>query len=270
MVSEIFDATQLHLHKRRAAPHIIEDDVLYSEMAERLLDRLRDIKRTFPTVWVHGYLGRSSVSAVARLQSSALYSTAPFPPVVMAPLSQHLNAPVHFVETMDASLPFPPHSFHCIISCLQLHWVNDLPGLLLQMRRSLKPGGVFLAVLWGEETLIELRQVLMQAELTLHQRAAARVSPMLSAQDAAALMQRAGFVSPVVDTQKMTLTYSSLVSLVKDLRRMGETASFVSSAPYLSRHAWGEAERLYREDFSTPDQKIAATFQGVFLTGWAP
>jgi SAM-dependent methyltransferase len=253
----------------RATASIVEDDVLYSEMAERLLDRLRDIKKTFPKVWIHGYLGSPSHAALDSLGSCQLYSWTPFPPEVLTHTFRHLNSQVRLVNTMETGLPFPPQSFHCIISCLQLHWVNDLPGLLAQMRYALKPEGLFLAVLWGEETLSELRQALMQGELNAHQRAAARVSPMLSAPDAAALMQRAGFVLPVVDTQKLTLTYSSLPALVKDLRRMGETASFVSSPPYLSRRAWAEAEKLYRESFSTPDQRLMATFQGIFLTGWA-
>lgn len=170
----------------------------------------------------------------------------------------------------DEIIPLEQGSADLIVSLLSLHWTNDLPGALSQIRRALRPDGLFIGALFGGSTLNELRWALGEAELAERGGAAGRVSPFADAFDGAALLQRAGFALPVSDIDRLVVRYPDAFALIRDLRAMGETALFAERAPPLTRGIATRMAQLYAERFAGPDGRIPATFEIVTLTGWAP
>jgi SAM-dependent methyltransferase len=171
----------------------------------------------------------------------------------------------------EEALPFAPHSFDLIVNPLTLHTVNDLPGALIQIRRALKPDGFFIGALFGGDTLHELRTSLMQAEMNISGGVSPRVAPMAGRRDLAALMQRAGFALPVVDAETVTVMYRDIFHLMHDLRGMGHTNSLAARRRTMTARAlFLEAECIYRENYGVPGGKIPATFEIIYLNGWAP
>jgi SAM-dependent methyltransferase len=171
----------------------------------------------------------------------------------------------------EEALPFAQGSLDLVASSLALHWVNDLPGALAQIRRVLKPDGLFLAAMFGGQTLAELRQVLTEAELAVTGGAAPRVSPMVDLADAAGLLQRAGFALPVADRDVLTVAYKDLLALLRDLRGMGETNAVRLRAnrplgPAILAEAAARYERLHGHEGG----HIRARFEILYLSGWAP
>ena len=169
-----------------------------------------------------------------------------------------------------AALPLEPDSTDLIVSLLSLHWANDLPGALAQIRRALRPDGLFIGTLFGAGTLKELRGVLTEAELAERGGAQARVSPFADGFDGAALLQRAGFALPVSDVDRFTVRYPNLAALVRDLRAMGETNVLAGPVRPLSRAVFARAAALYAERHAEADGRIPATFEIVHLAGWKP
>jgi SAM-dependent methyltransferase len=171
----------------------------------------------------------------------------------------------------EARLPLAEARVDLIVSSLALHWLDDLVGALIQIRRALKPDGLFLGALLGGATLTELRACLMDAELELTGGAGPRVSPFLDAYDGAALLQRAGFALPVVDVDRVSARYDSPLKLVADLRAMGETNVLLDRPrSALTRGTVARAVELYFQRFGAKDGRVAATFEIITLTGWAP
>ena len=161
-------------------------------------------------------------------------------------------------------------SQNLIVSLMSLHWANDLPGALAQIRRALKPDGLFIGTLLGAGTLKELRAVLTEAELEVRGGAQARVSPFADGFDGAALLQRAGFALPVSDVDRLTVRYPNLYALISDLRAMGETNALAGPIRPLTRGILARAAELYAERWAEPDGRLPATFEIVHLAGWAP
>jgi NADH dehydrogenase [ubiquinone] 1 alpha subcomplex assembly factor 5 len=152
-----------------------------------------------------------------------------------------------------------------------LHWVADLPGALIQLRRALKPDGLLLAAMLGGGTLAELRTVLIEAELAEEGGASPRVSPTAELSDAAALLQRAGFAMPVADVDTVTVTFPDMMALMRDLRGMGETNALAARRrTFLRRSTLARAAALYVERFGSSGGRIPATFEILYLSGWAP
>ena len=171
----------------------------------------------------------------------------------------------------EERLPFADGSLDLAVSSLALHWVNDLVGALVQIRRALKPDGLFLGAILGGATLTELRQSLTEAETRARGGAGPRVSPFVDAPDGAALLQRAGFALPVVDTDKVTVRYDHPLKLLADLRAMGETVVlFDRPREPLTRQILRDMAAIYADRFSEPDGRVVATFEIITLTGWAP
>ncbi|MDP8916903.1 MAG: methyltransferase domain-containing protein [Pseudomonadota bacterium] len=171
----------------------------------------------------------------------------------------------------EERLPFAPASLDLVVSLLALHWTNDLPGALIQIRRALRPDGLFLGAVFGGATLTELRQSLLQAEAELRGGAGLRVSPFADGADAAGLLQRAGFALPVADVERLTVRYGDPLRLLADLRRMGETNVLLDrDRRPLSRAVLARACELYAERFGDPDGRVPATFEIIAVTGWAP
>jgi SAM-dependent methyltransferase len=171
----------------------------------------------------------------------------------------------------EEALPFADASFDLVVSALSLHWVNDLPGALIQIRRVLRPDGLFVGLALGGRTLTELRQSLLAAEEEIRGGAANRVSPFMDVIDGAGLLQRTGFAMPVADNDARTVRYGHPLRLLADLRGMGETlAPAMRDAPPLTRGILMRAMDIYARRFSDPDGRVRATFEFVTLSGWAP
>jgi SAM-dependent methyltransferase len=170
----------------------------------------------------------------------------------------------------EEALPFARHSFDLVVSVLGLHAVNDLPGALVQIRRTLAPGGLFIAALFGGATLTELRRAFASGEAEETGGASPRVAPFADVRDMGALLQRAGFILPVADVDSLTVRYSAFASVVDDLRALGETnALALGSRRFLLRRALSAALESYRQN-DISDGKLTATFDIIYVTGWAP
>ena len=169
------------------------------------------------------------------------------------------------------TLALEPGTQDLVVHAMALHWANDPIGQLIQCRRALRPDGLFLSVAFGGQTLHELRACLAEAEAAETGGISPRVLPMADLRDAGALLQRAGFALPVADTQTFPVSYADAWSLMRDLRAMGEANALHERLRRPSRRGvFARAARLYAEAFGKDDGRIRATFELVFLTGWAP
>ena len=268
LVMKIFDRSLVRKHRDRAASGFAAHDFLVREVGERLADRLDDVTRRFPmaldlgchTGEMAGILGgRGGVETLIQCDLSPR----------MAARAAANGRPTLAAD--EEWLPFAPASFDLVISNLSLHWVNDLPGTLVQIRRILKPDGLFLASVLGAGTLGELRQSLMEAELAEEGGVSPRVSPFADVKDLGALLQRGGFALPVVDTDTVSVTYADPMRLLADLRGMGESNAVAEQRKGLTRRATLlHAIAAYQSRFAGPDGRMPASFQVMTLTGWAP
>lgn len=264
-MNSIFDAGLLRRRKERAAGSLAAHGFLYRETAERLADRLADVKRTFPLAAEIG----GSTAAFAEALAAGVGGVETLVQGTLSPLLA-LDPRQPRVVIDPAWLPFAPARFDLVASVLGLHWIDDLPGTLIQIGRALKPDGLFLATLPGGGTLKELRESLLQAEADVEGSATQRIAPFVDVRDGAALLQRAGFSLPVADTETLTITYEDPFALLKDLRATGETNAMRERGRGLRRETLLRAMEIYRTRFSEPDGRIRATFELVTLTGWAP
>ncbi|HYD68385.1 methyltransferase domain-containing protein [Azospirillum sp.] len=263
----VFDRALVRRRRDRAAssPAFAEHSFLFEEIGERIADRLHDVTRGFPTA-----LDLGSHDGVMR---RVLAGQKGIETLVSCDLSPEFarRAGTPAVAADEEALPFAPASFDLVVSNLSLHWVNDLPGALVQVRRALKPDGFFCAAMLGGETLSELRRCLMEAELAVSGGASPRVSPFADVRDAGSLLQRAGFALPVVDSDTITVTYADALALMRDLRGMGETNAVLARRTVPARREMlFTAAALYAERFAEPDGRIPATFQVLYLAAWAP
>lgn len=241
--------------KRRARGTFRDAAFLHERVVADLADRLEAIPRPFPRVLALGGGGLFSEEVRAR-------------PELSARIGSILETDLDLID--PEHLPFAASSFELIASPLALHWINDLPGALIQLRLALKPDGLLLASLFGGETLHELRLSLIEAESELTGGAGPRVSPFADLQDIAGLLQRAGFALPAADRDVVTVRYGEPMRLLADLRAMGETAALRERNPRaLSRRILSRAFEIYRERYSE-DGRVRATFEILTATGWSP
>lgn len=262
---EIFDRRAVRAHRSRAAGGLSEYDFLFRAAAEGLADRLADVRRNFPRVLDLGCHDGFLADYLTPNHREGV--------LVQCDLSEEMarRAPGHRVTADEELLPFAPASFDLVISCLSLHWVNDLPGCLVQARQALKPDGLFLAVMLGGETLRELRAALLMADTELSGGAGPRVSPFAEVRDAGDLLGRAGFALPVADTSTQTVSYAEPLKLMNDLRGMGEANAVRSrNRAFTRRETILRAAEIYRETHGGDDGRIPATFEMITLTAWAP
>jgi SAM-dependent methyltransferase len=170
-------------------------------------------------------------------------------------------------ETLD----FPDSGYDLIIHALHLHWSNDLVGQMIQCRRVMQPDGLFLATLFGGQTLSELRTTLAEAEANVTGGLSPRIAPMAEIRDLGALLQRAGWALPVADGATTTAMYRSVTHLMQDLRAMGETNAMMGRLRHATRRSLlSQAETVYQTHFGDENDHIRATFEIITLTGWAP
>jgi SAM-dependent methyltransferase len=175
------------------------------------------------------------------------------------------------LELAQETLPFRPESLDLVVSGLAFQFVNDLPGVLAQIRRALKPDGLLLAAMIGGDTLTELRQSFASAEAECEGGVSPRVAPFADLRDVGSLLQRAGFALPVTDVDRIVARYDSAFALMQDLRRMGATNILVERRRTPTRRATMlRMAQIYGERFSDADGRIRATFDVIWLSGWAP
>jgi len=237
---------------------------LHEEVADRVFDRLQLANRRFGSALD---LGARDGKLTARLALGNDIAWIVCAEPAFRPSSRSLAAQVGADPEL---IPFHDGSFDLVASCLALHWCADLPGALIQLRRVLKPDGLLLAAMFGGGTLVELRTALFEAELAEEGGVSPRVSPTVELGDAAALLQRAGFAMPVADSETITVTYPDILALMRDLRGMGETNALTARRNFLRRATLARAQAIYAERFGTENGRISATFEVLFLSGWAP
>ena len=258
----VFDRAAVRRHRDRAAADFAGHDFLFREIADRLGDRLQDVDRRFNSVLD---LGGGHGAPIPGLDTTT---------IITGDLSETMlrragrQRPVVLNEEY---LPFGVNAFDLAVSTLSLHWVNDLPGALIQIRHALKPDGLFLAAILGGDTLIELRRVLLEADAETTGGTRPHTSPVADVANAGGLLQRAGFALPVVDTDTLTVTYTDMFALMRDLRGMGETNAVAArNRRFMRRHTLFTAAEKYQTLYADADGRVPATFQIIWLTGWAP
>jgi SAM-dependent methyltransferase len=237
---------------------------LMRRAAEDLGDRLATVERRFPRA--------AALFCITPDAADAVAASGKAEHVLRVEGDRCLLSSSHEGHVAQGeTLPLEPDSIDLAVSLLTLHEVNDLPGLLFQIRRALRPDGLFLGVFAGAGTLAELRQSLLEAEAEISGGATPRVSPFTDVRDAGALLQRAGFALPVADVDPITVRYANMFGLMRDLRGMGASNALVErSRRPATRKLFMRAAEIYRERFSDPDGRIRATFNLVWLSGWAP
>ena len=181
----------------------------------------------------------------------------------------HARALSVSVRVDEECLPFAEGAFNLITSCAGLHWVNDLPGALTQIHRLLKPGGRFIAIFPGGETLRELRDAVAEASAAVEEGLAARISPFVDVRDAGALLARAGFAEPVADSEALTVSYADSQALMLDLCRMGEANALAArSRRFMKRGLPQAIAHAYHARHGDAEGRIPATFELIGMTGW--
>jgi SAM-dependent methyltransferase len=260
----LFDRVLLRARLRRAAA-LGPATFLLDRVAEDFADRLAPVLRQFARA-----LDLATPTDVVRRALMPSGKIDRF--VVAAPVAQPSATPGEWQVVADAeALPFGDDSLDLVTSGLALHAVNDLPGTLVQIRRALKPDGLLLAALIGGDTLTELRQSFAAAEAEIDGGVSPRVSPFADLRDMGGLLQRAGFALPVADVDRLTVRYDSALALMQDLRRMGAGNVLIERRRVpLKRTVLLRMAEIYAERFSDPDGRVRATFDIVWLSGWAP
>ena len=261
----IFDRAAIAANRHRAlkagdAKAAFLLDIAAREMAERL----SVVERTFETaVELHGTTGAAARAALATGKIETLTR--------VEAETGYGSADEAIVEAPVEDVPLEPQSANLILAPLSLHLTNDTPGVFIQIRRALKPDGLFLAAIPGAGTLQELRDVLLATEIELTGGASPRIIPFADVRDVGGLLQRAQFSLPVIDAETYTVRYDSIFPLMKDLRAMGMANPLAArSRKPLSRAFFLRAAEIYAERYSDPDGRIRATFAIIYVSGWAP
>jgi SAM-dependent methyltransferase len=258
---QVFDRRLLHARRARAAV-LRPATFLLERAADDLADRLAVVLRTFDLAVD---LGTPGDALRRRLEDRVGVMVA-----VGAVAADLKEAPLA-VAADEEALPFRDSSLDLVVSGLALQFVNDLPGTLIQIRRALKPDGLLLAAMIGGESLIELRSAFAEAEAEIEGGASPRVAPFADVRDLGALLQRAGFALPVTDVDRVATRYDSPIALMHDLRRMGAgNVLRERRRTPLRRATFKRMLEIYAERFADPDGRIRATFEIVWLSGWAP
>ncbi|XP_052201048.1 putative methyltransferase At1g22800, mitochondrial isoform X2 [Diospyros lotus] len=271
---EIFDRHLKRKQRDRAAWLMRPKDSFVDAVAENLLDRLEDCKKTFPTSLCLG----GSLEAIRRL----LHGRGGIEKLIMMDTSYDMiklckdaeqdvpdkNIETSFVVGDEEFLPVNESSLDLVISCLGLHWINDLPGAMIQCRQALKPDGLFLAAILGGETLKELRIACTIAQMEREGGISPRLSPLAQVRDAGNLLTRAGFTLPGVDVDEYIVKYKSALELIEHLRAMGETNALLQRNNILKRETALATAAVYESMFAAEDGTIPATFQVIYMTGW--
>lgn len=264
-VPRIFDRRLVALRRARAAETAEAHQFLLERVTEDLIDRLSFIERRFERALVigahHGLVG-SRLRALPGLELVVETETS-------AALARRAGGPAVVAE--EDALPFADAAFDLVVAPLTLHTVNDLPGALVQIRRVLRPDGLFLGALAGGETLRELRAAWIAAEAERLGGVSPRVAPFADVREMGGLLQRAGFALPVADSDVITVRYASPLALMADIKGMGMSNALAERRRVpVTRGLLMRAAEVYAERFGVADGRVPATFEIVTLTAWAP
>jgi len=261
----VFDRRLLTHRRSRAAACGTGPDFLLDRVADDLLERLSLIKRRFCIAVDlgahHGVLARR----LKRLDAIGM--------VVATDLSPRMLSLCEGPRVLadEELLPFRSGSLDLVVSALTLQLVNDLPGTLIQIRRALRPDGLLLAAMLGGETLTELRQSFLAAEVEVEGGASPRVAPFTDVRDLGSLLQRAGFALPVTDSEIVRVGYASPLDVMREIKAMGASNMLISRRRTPMRRATlARACEIYAERFARADGRVTATFEILTMTGWAP
>ena len=257
----IFDRALLDQRRRRALARPVPGaDFLLRLVADDLAERLMAVNRDFALA--------ADIASPSPLLAERLIGTGRIGRIVRL---DRIGETAPDILGDPEALPFGPETLDLAVSALMLQWWDDLPGVLAQVRRALRPDGLFLAAFAGGETLTELRQSLAAAEAEMTGGASPRVAPFAEVRTVGALMQRAGFALPVVDVDRHTVRYGDAIVLMRDLRAMGATGVLRErSRKPLPRRVLMRAGEIYGERFADADGRIRATFDIIAVSGWAP
>lgn len=268
IVPKIFNRERVASNRNRAAANFHEYDFLKQRVSRDIVERLKDSPRQFARALDLGcHTGELSQALMNAGQVNSVEAT----DISAGMVHRATNNGIAATIVDDEALPFDPQTFDLIASAFSLHWVNDLPGTLIQIRTALKPDGLLLAALPGAGSLRELRDAFAATELEMFGGISPRISPFPSLQDMAALLQRAGFALPVADRDFITVRYNSTLDLMLDLRGMGETAAFATgSGRALSRRFLARLEKTYRDKHADQDGRLPASYEIIHISGWAP
>ena len=244
----LFDRTLLKVRQSRARK-LGPETFLLDRVADDVDERLRAVLRNFTDVADVGTPGE----------------------LLRGPSRERFNRLSHVDPDAQEMLPLEPQSLDLVVSGLAFQLVNDLPGVLAQIRRALQPDGLLLAAMIGGDTLTELRQSFAAAEAECEGGVSPRVAPFADLRDAGGLLQRAGFALPVTDLDHIIVRYDHAFALMHDLRRMGATNILFERRRKPTRRATMlRMAQIYAERFADPDGRIRATFDVIWLSGWAP
>src|ERR1700683_1707160 len=262
----IFDRALIRRRQRRAMA-LGPATFLLDRVADDFVERLQAVLRQFDIAVDLGTPGEAVRAALAGLRSvGTIVATIPIPDLAI-----RTNQMERLAVADEEALPFRDASLDLCVSALALHFVNDLPGALVQIRRALKPDGLFLAALLGGETLTELRQAFAAAESDVEGGISPHVAPVADLRDLGALLQRTGFALPVTDTDRVVVRYDTVFGLMHDLRRMGATNALLARRRTpLRRATLTRMAEIYAQRFADDDCRVRATFEIVWLSGWAP
>jgi len=267
----IFDRSLLRARRRRGL-RLGAETFLLDRVAEDFADRLGAVVRRFDLAVDHGT--PTAAVRAALLRNGAIGTMIALDPMIDAAQylsGDHTAAVALRIVADEEALPFADNALDLVVSALSLQTVNDLPGVLVQIRRALKPDGLFLAALLGGDTLAELRHSFAIAESELDGGVSPRVAPFPDLRDMGALLQRAGFALPVTDVDRVTVRYATPFALLHDLRRMGAANPLVERRRVpLRRATLMCAMEVYAARFADPDGKVRASFDIIWLSGWSP
>jgi SAM-dependent methyltransferase len=252
------------LARRRARALRNPSDFLLRHVADDLLERLATVQRRFSVAADIG-------TPIPYLAEALVRSGRADHVLRLAPVPEPAGSGVGLAVGDEEMLPFAPESLDLAVSALSLQFINDLPGVLAQIRRALRPDGLFLAAMLGGDTLRELAESFALAESEISGGASPRVAPFVEVRTAGALLQRAGFALPVVDQDRVTVRYAEPLALMRDLRAMGAANTLAErSRRPLRRDVLIRTASVYAERFADPDGRIRATFDVISVSGWSP
>ncbi|KAH7876413.1 S-adenosyl-L-methionine-dependent methyltransferase [Lentinula edodes] len=274
---QVFDRETKRIQKDRAASKDGGEssrtvDYVRDEIADRMMERLEDIKRKFSTIVDLGSgSGHFSKLLDPDKTQKCIMIDSSHETLHRDPDSE-FEVEVERVHANEENLLqiISPNSQEAIVSCLSLHWVNDLPGVLIQIKEALQPDGLFLGAMFGGETLFELRTALQLAEVDREGGISPHISPMTDTRDVSNLLGRAGFTLLTVDIDEVKVAYPSMWELMDDLRDMGESNAVIGRRHIVHRDTLAAASAIYKELHGNGDGTVPATFQVIFMIGWKP
>ena len=263
----IFDRALLRQNRARHAKHFKDFNFLYTEVANKIVESLEFLNRDFDTVLEigarDGYLSKQ-ICLKKKVKTIVQTEICNF-----AKIDNYGFVEGNRIIADDEFLPFKENSFDLIVSCLNFHHINLIPQFLLQVKSLLKPDGIFIASFFGEENLSELAHVVFETESEIYGGISPRMSPTIEVKTAAHLMQKAGFVSPISDFEKIEVNYKNPLTLLKDLKMMGQgNVMNKRSRKFFTKEFLGKISENYYKKYSDNEGGVKATFEIVTATGW--